>query len=280
MLNRSHQAGLSLVELMVGLVVGLIVVAGAGAMYVTTVRGQTYALRGAKLNQDLRATMNVIAADVRRAGYWGGAAVNGTLATVSNPFTSRTGTQTDVTVAAGNACVLYAYDENGLDPDDDAWDQADWDTAAKLVVPASEVFGFRLTGNVIQMLQPGGGVGAPAATDDCTVGTWLAMTDNGTVVIDALSISTTGSQCMNATQDLTWKLTAADSVLSPCAAPAADVTMNVAGKVHAAPVAGDVLTEVRQLTITLTGHHQSDTTMASTVVETVHLPNNRIFTVP
>lgn len=264
MLNGTRQAGLSLVELMVGLLVGLIVVAGAGAMYVTTVRGQTYALRAAKLNQDLRATMGVIASDIRRAGYWAGSVVvnAGPPVTYTFPTNSYTAATTDLAILDGGACVMYAYD-------------ADADGAA---VEAGEVFGFRLADDEIEMLQAD--APAPMVTSDCTAGTWGGMTRNDTIVIDSLTFSTTGSQCMNATQDLSWKLTAANSRLAPCAAPAADVTMNVAGKVHAAPVAGDVLTEVRQLTITLTGHHASDTTMASTVVETVHLPNNRIFTVP
>lgn len=265
MLSGSRQTGLSLVELMVGLVVGLIVVAGAGAMYVTTVRGQTYALRAAKLNQDLRATMNVIASDVRRAGYWSGSVVVIPGAPVRytfppNPFT---GPQTDVAVLEGGTCLMYAYDASG-------------DGAG---IDAGEIFGFRFNANarVVQMLDPGNNL---TQTSDCTTGTWGAMTSNDTVVIDSLSFSTTNSQCMNATKDLTWKLTAPGSVVSPCAAPAAAVTMNVAGKVHAVPVTGEVLTEVRQLTITLRGRHANDMTMASTVVETVHLPNNRIFTAP
>ena len=262
MLSRSRQTGLSLVELMVGLVVGLIVVAGAGAMYVTTVRGQTYALRAAKLNQDLRATMNIIASDVRRSGYWGGAiAAGGAPAPLPHPYTLRGVPQTDVTILEGGTCVMYAYDADG--------DATDLTTETN-----QEVFGFRLNGSVVQMLDD-----VITDTSNCATGTWGAMTSNDTIVIDALSFSSTGSQCMNATGGLSWQLTAANSTLAPCAAPAADITMN-SGGVHAAPVAGDLMTEVRQLTIVLIGHHQSDPTMASTVIETVHLPNNRVFNAP
>lgn len=263
MLNRFRQTGFSLVELMVGLVVGLIVVAGASAMYVSTVRGQAYALRAAKLNQDLRATMNVIAADVRRAGYWGGAITGaGNPAPLPHPYSLADGTtQTDLTVLEAGTCLMYAYDA---------------DADASNPVEAGEVFGFRLAGNVIQMLDPGNTL---VETDDCDAGTWAGMTSNDTVVVDALIFSTTGSQCLNASQGISWRLTAANSVLSACAAPVADVTMN-AGATYAAPVSGNVLTEVRQLTITMTAHHQSDAATASTITEVVHLGNNRIFSIP
>ncbi|NMG14647.1 PilW family protein [Aromatoleum bremense] len=261
MLSRSRQAGLSLVELMVGLVVGLIVVAGAGAMYVTTVRGQSYGLRAAKLNQDLRATMSVIAADIRRAGYWAGSVVVNagppvTYTFPTNPYTAAT---TDLAILEGGTCVMYAYDADGLGG----------------AVEPGEVFGFRLTGDEIQMLQTDS-VGGPTLSSDCTVGNWSGMTSNDTVVIDSLSFSTTGSQCMYPKEDISWKLETAGSTVAACAAAAADVTMNNGGT-YVAPVAGEVLTEVRQVTITLTGHHASDSVMASTITETVHLANNRIF---
>lgn len=263
MLSRSRQTGLSLVELMVGLVVGLIVVAGAGAMYVTTVRGQSYGLRAAKLNQDLRATMSVIAADIRRAGYWAGSVVVNagppvTYTFPTNPYTVAT---TDLAILEGGTCVMYGYD-------------ADGDGAA---VEGGEVFGFKLDDDgVIRMLDPGNTL---TQTSNCTTGTWGAMTSNDTVVIDSLSFSTTGSQCMYPKENISWKVDAAGSTVAACAAAAADVTMNDGGT-YVAPVAGEVLTEVRQVTITLTGHHQNDAAMASTITETVHLANNRIFDAP
>jgi prepilin peptidase dependent protein B len=263
MLNKSRQTGLSLVELMVGLVVGLIVVAGASAMYVTTVRGQAYGLRAAKLNQDLRATMSVIASDMRRSGYWAGAIVAGSPPTFPpNPYSSVGGTQTVLTVPAGGTCVMYAYDA---------------DADASNPVEAGEVFGFRLNVDVVEMLEVDT-VAGPTVTSNCAAGTWSGITSNDTVVIDALTFSTTGSQCMNATKGISWQVTA-DSVLAPCAETAVNVNMNGTG-VHAAPDGGDLLTEVMQVTVSLTGHHSSDATMASTITETVHLANNRMFNQP
>lgn len=264
MLTRRAQRGVSLVELMVGLVVSLIVVAAAGAMYVTTVGGQSDALRLARLNQDLRAAMDVMVADLRRAGVWNGAVtvVSGgppvELSFLQNPFTAASA---NVSVQNGGSCVLYAYDADGDGVN---------------AVEAGEVFGFKLNGSVLQMVDPGN---APVDTSDCDAGTWLGLTSNDTVVVDELSFSTTNSQCLNATQDISWKVTTSPSTVAPCAATAASVTMN-SGGTYAAPTTNNLLTEVRQVRITLRGHHASDTSVAGTITELVHLPNNRTFRVP
>jgi len=267
-LRRNRQAGLSLVELMVGLLVSVIVLAAAASMYLTTLRGQTYSLRAAKLNQELRATVNVVAADVRRAGYWGGAVAGGSPAALSNdpggtgggrsyPYNRRgvAASQTDLAVLTNGTCILYAYDAN-----------AD----ASSPVPAGEVFGFRSNANAIQML-----TGAAAITADCSAGNWEAVTSADTVAITALNFSTTGSQCLNATQNLSWRLTESPSTQSACAASGAAIAMNAG--TYAAPATGDLLIETRQVVVTLTGAHAADAAMTTTVSETVHVQNNRIF---
>lgn len=273
-LTRTRQAGLSLVELMVGMLVSLIVLGAASSMYLTTVRGQTYSLRTAKLNQELRATLNVLAADLRRAGYWGGAvtaaggAVGGLSADpagggTSYPYSRRgaAASQTDLTVLNGGACLLYAYDLN---------------SAAAGVVPAVHVFGFRLNGNQIEMLNPADpGV---AVTSNCA-GNWIPVTSGDIVAISALNFSTTGSQCLNVTKGLSWRLTQSPSTQSACAASGGAIAMNDGGT-YAAPTSGDLMIETRQVVVTLTGSHAADATMIATVSETVHVQNDRIFTVP
>ena len=79
MLNRSsraRQGGLSLVEMMVGVAVGLIIVAAASLM-VSAQLGDNRSLRlEMQLQQDMRATVDIITRELRRAGFWG-AAQNG-----------------------------------------------------------------------------------------------------------------------------------------------------------------------------------------------------------
>ena len=65
---RHAQAGLSLVELMVGLAIGLLIVAAALLALTHHLRENRSLLVEARLMQDLRTTTDLIARDLRRAG--------------------------------------------------------------------------------------------------------------------------------------------------------------------------------------------------------------------
>ena len=66
--------GLSLVELLVGLALGLFVVAAATTLLAAQSREQRLLVTENRLMQDLRTASDIITRDVRRAGYWGAAA--------------------------------------------------------------------------------------------------------------------------------------------------------------------------------------------------------------
>lgn len=262
MLIHTRQRGVSLIELMIGLVVGMIVVAGVIAIYVTNVRGGTYTIRTAKLNQELRAIMDIMVSDIRRAGVWGGAVVAGVPAGGVNPFSLRSGSQTDINIhtfgGAARSCVMFAYDRN---------------LSGDATAPLSEVFGFRFNTDRVEMLSSGN-----QQTSDCTGNGWSAVTDNNTVVVDALTFSFTGSQCMNGTKGLSWKLTAAGTGTNACSATGGNITMNAG--VYAAAVTDDVMIETRQVVITLQGHHKDDAATALTLVENVQVQNDRLYSQP
>jgi prepilin peptidase dependent protein B len=84
--GSSRQRGFTLIELMVGIVVGLIVLSSALAIYLMGVRGSTHTVRAAKLNQDMRTGMTLMVDDIRRAGFWGEFSQGN-----ANPFTARSG---------------------------------------------------------------------------------------------------------------------------------------------------------------------------------------------
>ena len=72
--SRRGQRGLSLVELLVGLALGLLVVAGGAALLARQhLREHRALLLEARLMQDLRTAADLVARDLRRAGYWGDA---------------------------------------------------------------------------------------------------------------------------------------------------------------------------------------------------------------
>ncbi|HET6602740.1 MAG TPA: prepilin-type N-terminal cleavage/methylation domain-containing protein, partial [Xanthomonadaceae bacterium] len=67
--SRQRQGGFSIVEAMVALVAGLIVIGAVLAFTVATVQSNTENVQATRLAQELRALMNLVARDVRRAGY-------------------------------------------------------------------------------------------------------------------------------------------------------------------------------------------------------------------
>jgi type II secretory pathway component PulJ len=64
------QRGLSLVELMVGIAVGLFVVAAAAMLVSTQLNDNRRLLLETQLQQDLRAAADIITRELRRAGHW------------------------------------------------------------------------------------------------------------------------------------------------------------------------------------------------------------------
>ena len=67
--NRCSQAGFSLVELMVAMVAGLIVIGAVIVFTISTVQAYSENIRSSRLTQELRTSMNILAREVRRAGY-------------------------------------------------------------------------------------------------------------------------------------------------------------------------------------------------------------------
>jgi type II secretory pathway pseudopilin PulG len=68
------QRGLSLVELMVGIAVGLFVVAAAAMLVSTQLNENRRLLLETQVQQDLRAAADIITRELRRAGHWPDAA--------------------------------------------------------------------------------------------------------------------------------------------------------------------------------------------------------------
>ena len=123
--TRVRQSGLSMVETMVGLTVGLFIVGGALKLFIDNIDSNRKLLIETRVNQDLRAASDLIARDLRRAGYWeqasSGVWQDAATPVTPNPRAAMTSTTSD---------IVYEYDKNG-----------------------SEVYvaGFRLFGDKIQM---------------------------------------------------------------------------------------------------------------------------------
>lgn len=92
MLNRAQfpvrQVGLSIVELLVGIAVGLFVLAGATMVTANQLSDNRKLLLEAQIQQDMRAAMEVIVREVERSGYWANAftSVSPSTSVAANPY--------------------------------------------------------------------------------------------------------------------------------------------------------------------------------------------------
>lgn len=68
---QTLQVGFSLVELMVAMTIGVVLVGGALTVHIQSHEAHTFAERMARIQENSRFAFDVLAPDVRLAGYWG-----------------------------------------------------------------------------------------------------------------------------------------------------------------------------------------------------------------
>lgn len=151
--RRAMQRGLSIVELLVGIAVGLFVVAATAMLASTQMSENRRMLLEAQVQQDLRATADIITRELRRSGLWQLADSliwsPGSPPPAPNPHLL-------VTPSAGSATqVGYQYHRP---------------------TGVSAATGFRLNSGVIQ-------------SDSLTPGTWQALTDGRTLNVTAFTVT-------------------------------------------------------------------------------------------
>lgn len=158
-MSRTHtrHRGLTLVELLVGLALGLFVVAVATTLLAAQAREQRSLAVEHRLMQDLRTASDVITRDLRRAGHWAAAAsgipVAGAAAPAANPYAAMS------PASAASDAITFRYSRDAVENG---------------VVDANEQFGLRLRSGVVELL-----LGA---------GHWQALTDPGTLTATELRI--------------------------------------------------------------------------------------------
>ena len=155
---RPAGRGFSLVELLVGTAIGLIVAAAAASVVTANLRENRRVQLDARLMQDLRGAAELVARDLRRAGFWAASAsgVRGTddaVPPVTNPF------GVEMAAAAASDAVRLSFARDG---------------AASATVGDDERFGFRLRNGTVEMQ-----LGA---------GNWQALTDAGTLVVTTFAV--------------------------------------------------------------------------------------------
>ena len=242
--------GMSLVELMVGLAVGMMVVLAALTMYTTTSIGARNTLDSAKLNIEIRGAMDLMVEDIRRAGY-GGA-----------DFTDRGdtgGPYTDLVIrdydGGTDNCILYAYDG---------------DTDGELATTSAyEYYGFRIADNKVSM-RNGGSQDLSSCANSPSA--WQPLTDPNIVQIDQDNAFAIEYQCI-----------AVEANTSATGWPEGLGEECKAGETAyewALTVTPAALLETRQVTIDLGGALTRDSDMRMDLIQDVHVRNHRVVILP
>ncbi len=156
--TRLRQRGVSIVELLVGLAIGLFIVATGLTLLTGNLRENRGLLLEARLMQDLRSAADLVARDLRRAGYWNDAEAGlwqrGASGVMANPYGAVSPS------SAASDVVTFRFSR---------------DTTENHTVDNNEQFGFRLRAGVLEML-----LGS---------GNWQAMTDANSVLVTQFSVT-------------------------------------------------------------------------------------------
>ncbi len=110
---RGRQRGLSIVELMIGIAIGLIVVAAASMTVATQLSDNRRLLLETQVQQDLRAATDMISRDLRRSGYW--MSSGNQVATSGAAVSDLNNPRRSLTPSSGStAAIEYEYDRKEI----------------------------------------------------------------------------------------------------------------------------------------------------------------------
>jgi prepilin peptidase dependent protein B len=156
--QRQQQHGFSLVEMMVGITIGMIVVAGASVMMVNQLDDHRRLVLETQVQQDLRAAADLVLRDLRRAGYHGASAngvwARGAAAATPNLYARQT------SVNEGATELLYSYSRDDVEDG---------------IPNPNEHFGYQVQGGVLKFLYGGNN-------------NWQPVTDPNTLKITAFQV--------------------------------------------------------------------------------------------
>lgn len=145
-LNARLQRGVTLIELMIGLVVGLIVIGAVSSFTVATLRAGNENVQSSRLTQDLRTAMTLVSREIRRSGYDSAAVERMGTGTAPSNYTALT---------VSNGCLAYQYNRAG-----------------------NQFRAIRISDGALEMAT------ATAAITDCNGGgNWTVITDPDVVAI-------------------------------------------------------------------------------------------------
>ena len=283
LITRKQQAGLTLVELMIGLLVGTIIIAGGLRVFTVVIRGQSDNVKLTRLNQDMRAMMDIMVRDIRRAGFVTSDPENNLSSLKNNPFFDAItpGATTDIRIHNCNDvdndgyckcddvdndgyckpllgdvdepgdCLVYSYNRNNETP------------PVVNASPDNERLGFKLDGTKLLILKKG------YTTESCDNSSWQSISDDA-VEITELQFSLTEKE-LNVTS-MTKDVNPVDGIMD--GDDNGDGFCDVSEKCTICVTSESCLI-VRNVAITLTGQLSTDPTIKQTITAFVRIRNDK-----
>jgi type IV pilus assembly protein PilW len=164
-----RERGLSLVELMVGLTIGLFIVAGTLTLFANQVNSSRLLLQQARLQQEMRSAMDLVTRDLRRAGAWDNA-VLGTVASGGGTVTMANDyAQIDFDPKVNPELIQHRFTRDATTPR----------VTENNTTDSDEQFGFKRDGDLLRMLLGGSG--------------WQPITDPAVIKVTKFEIKDNGS---------------------------------------------------------------------------------------
>ena len=159
-MNLKKQHGFGLIELMVSLVIGMVVVGGVLAMFVSSLGSNSSQMKMSRLNNELRMAMTSITRDMRRAGYHNWTDAQLIAGVYKTSGAGKTSPQPEFIITAGtvNDEINVSYDEN-----------------SNSLYATTESYGFRFLNSTIETR-----IGS---------GNWSSIIDTNAIEITAFSIT-------------------------------------------------------------------------------------------
>ncbi len=166
MQRLSKQVGISLVEILIGMAIGIAALTAVASVLGYGIGVNANLLSSSRVNEESSNILSLIQRDIRRAGYSGD-----TLAMLEDPEANPSPFADTIVLSAypdetANSCILFSYDANN---------NGTIETGIN-----GESFGYRLKDNVAEIRQ-----GDLTCIDEG----WLALSDEDVVLINGLTFT-------------------------------------------------------------------------------------------
>lgn len=254
---RVRNGGFSMVELMVGLVAGMVVLGALLAFTVTSVRANSDYVAAARLSQELRTVGQHISDELRRAGY-DESALDYVATPSATEFSRFAPVLVDTSDPSGH-CIVYAYDRSPGNPG-----QID---LANQEVRAIRRSTATIDGETVGVIEAGesSAGGAPScdgASPDyskypvpCAASGWCALSDPRAIDIEAFVVNASG-------------------LVDSDGDGAADAPDQSSHGLQTITATGYTPMQIREIKFSLTGHLRNDAATSRTVSSNVKVRAN------